>query len=131
LRSAASAADHFASTAALLAELRNALPKIRSPWARLEVLDLGLRIEGENFRAATELRKELDSSSRLQRVRFLDAAGKAAYGTGVINARLLAELSTALRALGQDAVALDDYLNNINLLSRAPGWGTQSLRMYF
>jgi hypothetical protein len=131
LRNAASVAERFAVTAALLAALRDALPGIKSAWARLEILDLSLRTENENFRAAAELRQNLADSSRLQRVHYLAAAGEASYGSGVLNARLLAELQNALQKLSGDQVALDDYRESLNLLSRAPGWGTQSLRMYF
>jgi hypothetical protein len=131
LRSDGSASNRFVVTAGLLAALRDALPRIKSAWARLEILDLSLRTENENFRAAAELRPDLEASNRLQRLNYLDAAGEAAYGSGVLNARLLAELKAALQALGSARVALDNYRSHINLLSRVPGWGTQSLRMYF
>jgi hypothetical protein len=131
LRSDPLAGNRFEITASLLAALRNALPQIRSAWVRLEMLDLSLRAESEHFRAAAELRTTLPSSTRLQRISWLDSAGQAAYGTGVINARLLDELQFTLHGLQQDSVGLDQYLSGINLLSRAPGWGTQTLRMFF
>ena len=43
-------------TARLLADLRDALPKIQSPAGRLRVLDLSLAVEAENFRASAEAR---------------------------------------------------------------------------
>jgi len=126
-----SAASQFAVTGALLADLRAVLPRIRAPSARLEVLDLGLRVEADNFRAASELRQQMGSATRAQRVDYLRAAGHAAYGTGVINGRLLTELDEALMAIGAQSIGLGPYLEELRYLGRAPGWGTQALRMHF
>jgi hypothetical protein len=49
----------------------------------------------------------------------------------VLNARLRGELEKALDALDRSAVRLDNYREQLNYLSRAPGWGTQTLRMQF
>jgi len=126
-----SAVNRFAVTGALLADLRNTLPRIQAPTARLEVLDLGLRVEAENFRAAAELRQQMGNATRAQLVEYLRAAGHAAYGTGVINERLLAELDESLMAIGTQSVDLGNYLEELGYLGRVPGWGTQALRMYF
>jgi hypothetical protein len=67
LRADDSATNRFAVTGALLASLRRSLPQVRSAGARLEVIDLGLRTEGENFRAASELRRGLASATRKTR----------------------------------------------------------------
>jgi hypothetical protein len=127
----ASAANRFAVTGALLADLRNALPRIYGSNNRLEILDLGLRVEAENFRAAAELRQNMASATRTQRVEFLRYASQAAYGTGLVNARLLGELEEALNALHANEIGLDQYLDELNYLGRVPGWGTQALRMHF
>jgi hypothetical protein len=131
LQADSSAARRFFVTGKLLAELRESLPKVRSAAARLEILDLGLRAEAANFRAASELRGKLDAAPREQRVDYLRTAGRAAFGTGVINARLLRELSGALDLLDADSVGLDLYMEELNYLGRVPGWGTQNLRMHF
>ncbi|HMB61347.1 MAG TPA: hypothetical protein VKN35_15650, partial [Xanthomonadales bacterium] len=131
LRQDPSAENRFLVSGALLAELRDALPRIKSAGVRLEILDLALRVETQNFRAASELRQSLSNQSRLQRLKYLRTAAKAAYGTGVINARLLTELDVSLDALGTSAVALDDYKDALGYLGRVPGWGTQSLRKNF
>src|SRR5262245_9882414 len=44
------AANRYLVTANLLASLRDALPKVNPPAARLRVLDLSLAVEAENFR---------------------------------------------------------------------------------
>jgi hypothetical protein len=131
LRADDSATNRLAVTAALLADLRRSLPQVRSASARLEVIDLGLRTEVENFRAASELRRGLALATREARVGYLRNAGQAAYGTGAINARLLAELGKALDRLSADTVGLERYMEELNYLGRVPGWGTQRLRMHF
>ena len=131
LRADGSAANRFYVTGSLLADLRRALPRIHAAGARLETLDLGLRVEGEHFRAATELRSRLPGATRKERLAYLKAAGLAGYGTGLINARLLAELTRSIDSLGGETVSLDRYLEELRYLGRVPGWGTQSLRMHF
>jgi len=131
LRGDPSAAHRFAVTGTLLADLRRALPYIRAASARVEILDLGLAVESANFRAATELRSGLPRATRQQRLEYLRTAGMAAYGTGVINGRLLDELNTTLDSISVDPLTLDHYLDDLAYLGRVPGWGTQSLRMHF
>ncbi len=131
LRTGDSAAERFRTTAQLLADLRTHLGRVNSPQVRLDLLDLGLRVEGENFRAASELRPGLPEATRRQRVSFLSHAGQAAYGTGVINARLLDAMRGTLDSMQKDSLPLDEYLRDLGYLGRAPGWGTQTLRMHF
>jgi len=131
LQADASAANRFFTTASLLAGLRDALPKIKSAAVRLEIMDLGLQLENQNFRAGAELRTGLPGTTRNERLQYLSAAGQAAYGTGLINARLLGALTNSLAALGSTSIGLDRYLDEVSYLGRVPGWGTQSLRMYF
>jgi len=131
LRDDGSAANRFRVTGGLLAKLRDGVPFTRPASARLEILDLSLRVESEHFRAASELRPTLPGGSRSERIEHLGIAGRAAYGTGVINGRLLGELNSALDILSTDSVPLDTYLDVLSYLGRVPGWGTQSLRMHF
>lgn len=131
LRNGGPGASRYITTSHLLADLREALPRIEAPSVRLEILDLSLRVEIDNFSAASALRSELANSSRRRQAGFLKSAGTAAYGTGVINARLFAELKKTLGKLTVSEVGLEAYLRDLAYLGRAPGWGTQSLRMYF
>ena len=126
-----STANRFITTGQLLADLRTALPRIKSEQVRLEILDLSLRAEAENFRAASELRPGLKTATRRQRAAYLESAGLAAFGTGVINARLLGELKGTLDSMAVDSIGLDHYLRELSYLGRTPGWGTQTLRMHF
>ena len=131
LNSQASAGSRFIATSQLLADLRNALPRIKSPEVRLQILDLSLRVEIENFSAATLLQPELVSATRSQQLAYLKSAGQASFGTGVINARLLNEMEKTLDTLTLNELPLDQYLQSLGYLGRAPGWGTQTLRMHF
>ena len=131
LKTETTAGSRFATTAELLADLRSTIDRVKSPQVRLELLDLSLRAEGENFRAAAALNPKLPGASRKQRVSFLESAGRAAYGTGVVNARLLDEMLRTLKSMQQDSIPLNQYLLDLAYLGRAPGWGTQSLRMHF
>jgi hypothetical protein len=87
LRSDGSGAEKFLTTGQLLADLRRALPRIKSSSVRLDILDLSLRAEIENFSASSVLRPSLATATRRQQVNLLKAAAQASFGTGVINAR--------------------------------------------
>jgi len=118
-------------TAQLLADLRDALPRIVNASARLRVIDLGLAIENANFAATAQLREHLPEMTRRERLDLLAAAVEAAYGTGMINARGRNELRKSLAALNKDTVKLESYLQTLGYLARVPGWGTQGLRFQF
>ena len=131
LRVASTPDESFAASANLLMELRDAIPKIRAASVRLEIIELGLRLEGDNFRAAAELREQLPGMNRRARLDLLQQAGRAAYGTGVINQRLLGEMQKELGTLDSNETGLDHYQATLSYLGRAPEWGTQALRMHF
>jgi hypothetical protein len=102
-----------------------------SSSVRVDILDLGLVVEAENFRASAELRQQLPQASRQQRVAWLHAAIDAAYGTGVINQRGRLEQQQALTGLDSETVPLGEYLDVLGYLGRVPGWGAQGLRYQF
>ena len=131
LRSDESAVTLFTATARLMADLRRNLDRVKSSQVRLELMDLSLRAEGEHFRAASELRPLVPTATRKQRLRYLEFAGMAAYGNGVINERLLGEMLATLETMKRDSIPLGLYMKNLAYLGRAPGWGTQTLRMHF
>ncbi|HEY1434165.1 MAG TPA: PEP/pyruvate-binding domain-containing protein, partial [Thermoanaerobaculia bacterium] len=125
------AAYRYTVTAKLLAGLRDALPKLQSPAARLRLLDLSLAVEAENFRTAAEARSEIAKAPRGSLVAVLAAAAEAAYGTGVINARERAELRRPFAALSVEQMEIADYLRELRYLALVPSWGTQSLGLEF
>jgi hypothetical protein len=121
----------FEVTAALLLELRDALPSVQAPSVRLELIALGLRLEVEHFKAAAALRQALPTLDRRTQARLLGSSLQAAYGCGLINERLLAAALGELSSLDADAVSLARYQAVLSYLGRAPGWGTQAMRMQF
>jgi hypothetical protein len=131
LKVASTPAELFAASATSLQELRDALPKVRAASVRLEIIEAGLRLEGENFTAAAALRVNVPGMNRQARLGLLEQSGRAAYGTGVINRRLLEEMLKELGSLEGQEVALDHYQKALSYLGRAPSWGTQALRMQF
>jgi hypothetical protein len=131
LAAAASPASRYAACAGLLAQLRDALPRVNAASARLRLLDLSLAGETEAFRAGTELREAMATMTRAERLAFLRSAGDAGYGTGHLNGRLRAELVRDLAGLAGDEASLGDYLVALKRLSLAPAWGTQALRFHF
>ena len=125
------AAYRYLVTANLLASLRDALPKVTPPAARLRVLDLSLAVEAENFRASAELRKDIGNAARNADVMLLASGAEAAYGTGMISARERAELRKTFDRLSADQIPLREYLRELRYLGLVPGWGTQQLRLQF
>ncbi|OQK17232.1 hypothetical protein AU255_04890 [Methyloprofundus sedimenti] len=126
-----SAGNYYAVTSHLLADLRDALPKIRKPGSRLRILDLSLAVEVENFRVSTQLKSTLTKVNRLQRISWLRDAALAAYGTGHINHRSLEALQASISRMEYAQLPLTTYFNELKYLSRAPGWSTQELRFQF
>ncbi|MDX1376442.1 MAG: PEP/pyruvate-binding domain-containing protein, partial [Burkholderiales bacterium] len=124
-------AHHALVTARLLAGLRDALPRVRSPAARLQLLDLSLAVEAEYFRLSTELRPGIDGLTREALVLALAAGAEAAYGTGMINARERDELRRHLERLSADRVGLADYRDALRMLGLLPGWSAQRLQLHF
>ena len=131
LRLANSPEQTFEVTAALLLELRDALSSVKAASVRLELIGLGLRLETEHFKAAAALRAALPILDRRLQTKLLGSSLQAAYGCGLINERLLAAALRELSSLGADEVALDRYQAVLAYLGRAPGWGTQAMRMQF
>jgi len=126
-----SAPDRLMATARLMADLRDALPDIRQPVARLRILDLSLQVEAEYFRASAELRGTLRQATRRQRLDWLKAGIDASYGAGLINRRSRGELGKSLDRLGANRVPLTVYRQELDYLARVPAWATQTLRFQF
>lgn len=118
-------------TAALLADLRDALPRVKQAAVRLDVMDLGLSVEAENFSASAILRDQLADRTRQQRAELLAAAVQGAYGTGMINRRERTALQETLAQLEKSSLPLAAYMKHLRYLGLVPGWGTQGLRFHF
>jgi hypothetical protein len=118
-------------SAELLAATREVLSDIPDAESRLQILGLGLRIEAEHFKAATELQPALANFSRGQLLKLLGQSAQASYGAGYLNTRLYRALDGEIAALGVDATTLSAYRHALDDLARAPGWAVQGMRMGF
>jgi hypothetical protein len=121
----------YTATATLLADLRDALPRVHSHSARLRVMDLSLAVEAENFRQGTVLRKAMHNATRQHRINWIKQSATAAYGIGLINKRSLQEVRKSISRLSMNDIPLNTYIKELNYLGRIPGWGTQTLRYQF
>ena len=65
------------------------MPRIKSPGARLRVMDLSLVVEADNFTSSTALREAMAKTTRKARVDLMRQSALATYGTGLINKRSL------------------------------------------
>lgn len=126
-----SAQQQYAISAQLLADLRNFMPRIKKPSARLKILDLSLNVEAFNFKLSTELRQAMAQMSRKQHIHLLQSAALAAYGTGYIKQREYQQIKQSIARINHNNVLLNDYAKELNYLGRVPGWGTQNMRFQF
>ncbi|TXS95032.1 PEP/pyruvate-binding domain-containing protein [Parahaliea aestuarii] len=125
------AATRLAASATLLAGLRDNLLRVRSPSVRIELLDLGVELEREFFRAAGDLGPQLADATRRQHLEWLVLAADAAYGAGLLNTRLHRAMRDAVEEVTGADVDLSEYRALLRYLGRVPGWGSQALRMQF
>jgi Pyruvate phosphate dikinase, AMP/ATP-binding domain len=124
-------ATRMSQSGRLLAELRDSLEQVPAAVNRLYLMDFGLRVETEHFRASTAVREQVATMSRQQILLAMAAAGDAAYGTGLLNARLQGSLQSEISALVNTPVNVASYQQSLAYLNRAPGWGLQAMRRYF
>jgi hypothetical protein len=131
LRTMRSDADRFTATAGLLADLRDAIGRVRGAGDRLRLVDLSLAVEDEHFRLGTTLARDLPSMTRRDGLALLRAGAAAAYGVGFANGRQRRTLESSLDALAGPQVLLADYHRRLHQAALLTGWATQALRMHF
>jgi hypothetical protein len=90
-----------------------------------------LTAEQEHFRAAAELRPELQAFSRRELLELAFAGVEASYGAGLLNARLHRELGFHREVLARTELRLAEFRLILADLARAPGWGMAALRMHY
>ncbi len=119
-------------TAQLMVALRDALAAgIGSGSLRLATLDLSISLENEHFVAATKLRDQLSGSTRQLRLLWLQNSIDALYGSGLIGQRQRDAMHASIQRLSDNSIALQLYKQELDYLSRLPGWGAQGLEMHF
>jgi len=127
----ADSVTRFTLSASLMAAIRDALPVFGGPVYSLDALDLSLALEREHFLAAAGLREQLAQAGRRQRLVWLQVAGEAIYGAGLISARQREVLRQAFARLDPGQVTVGDYKQVLDDLARVPSWGSQRLRFHF
>ena len=126
-----SAWSQYRTTASAMADIRDFMPKIKSPSARLRLLDLSISIEAQNFKSGTELRKEVVQMVRRERLNLLKDIALSAYGTGMINKRSYDQIELSITKINKEQIKLSQYIEELDYLGRVPGWGTQGMRFQF
>ena len=127
----ASVVARYHVTAGMLATLRDTLPDLQKTALRLDALDLSISLENEFFVTSTQLRDNLDQVSRKQRLRFLKGGVDALYGAAIIGQRQREALHASFQQMISDTIPLALYKQELDYLSRVPGWGAQGLRLHF
>lgn len=125
-----SPAQRFAASAALLAQLRDALADL-SPALRVAVARLGLEVEAEAFAAGRLLLEDLSGASRARRLAFLGHAAEALYGVGLLSPRERLEVQEAIIRLAGNLVPLGPYRSELAYLARVPAWAGRELSFHF
>ncbi len=123
--------SRFTVISQLLATLRDTLPLARGAIGRLEMLDLSLALEQAHFRLGTQLRLQLATSSRRQRLQWLREGVTALYGAGLITSREQRAQHDNQAVLTDSETRLSTYKNGLDYLARVPGWSSSGLRFYF
>ncbi|MBU0592566.1 MAG: PEP/pyruvate-binding domain-containing protein [Gammaproteobacteria bacterium] len=125
-----SPAQRFAASAALLAELREALPKL-PPRLRLAALRLSLDVEAEAFTTGLGLLDKPPRASRAERLALLGSATEAMYGTGLLTLRERQATQQALGRLSVPSLPLEQYRAELGYLARVPAWAGRELGFHF
>ena len=123
-------AQRFAASAALLGELRAALPEL-SPTKRVAVVRLGLDLETDAFAIGRSLLAALPRASRNERLTLLGDAAQALYGVGLLTPREHAAVRAALERLAGPSLPLGQYRAELAYLARVPGWAGRELAFQF
>jgi len=122
----ATPAARFETAARLLSEFRIGVPKSASAEGVIALLRGSIVIEGDAYVAGTAILKGLDSSTRMQRLRWLDQTGYALYGAGFISGRHVREMRASVkRTASSAALSVDAYREELRYLARAPEWAAR------
>ncbi len=132
LGEASTATARFGTAANLLREFRDLLPKSASAEGLIALLRASIVIEGDAFVAGSAILQGLGTSTRMQRLDWLEQTGSALYGAGFISDRHLRELRSSVERTESNAsLSVDDYREELRYLARAPEWAARWLAFDF
>jgi len=103
-----------------------------SPLDRLRLLQASLIVEQEVFVRATVLLSRDRTTSRLQRLQWLQSLASALYGAGLMSERQLDAFNAEVRDIqAQPKAKIADYYEALGYLGRVPQWAQRSLEFRF
>lgn len=123
-------AQRFAVSAALLAQLREAVPDL-SPALRVQAVKLSLEVEAVAFAAGRKLLDDVPRGSPAERLSLLGNAADALYGVGLLTSRERRSAQEALGRLTAQSVPLERYRSELGYLARVPAWAGHELAFHF
>lgn len=127
-----SRSERLLGTSQMLRAIRDRLPQQKSAEQRLSLLHLGLALERNVFVLGSALVRQLDQSSRRQKLGWLHDSSEALYGIGLLSKRQMQAIQGSVQRLASDdALQVQDYRQAIQYLSRAPGWADRNLAFLF
>ncbi|HXV35899.1 MAG TPA: PEP/pyruvate-binding domain-containing protein [Myxococcota bacterium] len=122
----------FEVAARLLAELRGECATATSAAGAIALLRASLALEADAFAAGSAVLARARDDSRLARLRWLELAGSALYGAGLIGERQLSELRASVeRTRANRELTVSDYREELRYLARAPEWAARWLAFDF
>jgi hypothetical protein len=124
-------AARFQAGSQVLAAMREQLRSAGSRQQTLALLDAGLALERDLFATANALLDRLPRASRLERIKWLKAAGDALFGIGFISGRERATLLEVFDGISASAPELLDYKAALDYAARVPGWADRTMRFHF
>ena len=130
LEASLSPAQRFVASAALLAELRAALPDL-PPKLRMAALRLSLDVEATVFATGRGLLADLPRTRRGERLDLLGSTAEALYGAGLLTSRERQATREALDRLAVPSLPLERYRAELGYLARVPAWAGRELAFHF
>lgn len=137
LLSAATLNDPNASAEIKLIEASHLLAELREncdsqPIAgQVRILQLAQAIEQTVFATASDLLKNLNSKTRLERLGWLRHTAQAIYGTGMISKRQWLSVQESLDRIETGELTVGEYHAELRYLNRLPGWAGNWLGFHF
>jgi hypothetical protein len=132
LSAATDPAARFEAASRILRELRDRFAGAASGEAALALLRASLVTEGEAYAAGNALHGQLDGTTRIQRLRWLEQSGSALYGAGFLSDRQLQELQSSIKRTGSAAsLSVSGYREELRYLARVPEWASRWLAFHF
>ncbi len=123
-------AQRFATSAALLARLREVLPAL-PPALRVPAVKLSLDVETDVFATGLSLLKSMPRSSLAGRLAVLGNAAEALFGVGLLTPREHQSVQQAIGRLTVQSLPLENYRTELGYLARVPTWAGRELAFHF